>query len=50
MPDETCPICDRPVERIDRVDPITYALQPCGHQVDDRTYEELTHETDPNQN
>lgn len=42
MTDETCPLCDEPIEEIERDGEITYTLRPCGHQVDDRTYEELS--------
>lgn len=38
---DNCPICDEPVERVDRPDPVTYALRPCGHQVDEHVYEDL---------
>ena len=42
MTDRTCPICDEPIQEFERVDEITYTLHPCGHQVDDKTYEDLS--------
>ena len=41
MTDGTCPTCGKPIAEVERADEVTYALHPCGHQFDDRTYEEL---------
>ncbi|PSP79045.1 hypothetical protein BRC81_06115 [Halobacteriales archaeon QS_1_68_20] len=42
--DETtriCPACDEPIQSTDRIGPVTYVLEPCGHQVDDRIHAAL---------
>lgn len=36
-----CPACGEPIEEIESVGPITYALEPCGHQVDEEVYRDL---------
>lgn len=42
MTDDTCPACGEPIEDIEQVGRISYELQPCGHQIDDRLYEKLS--------
>ncbi len=39
-------MCDQSIEEIERVGPATFVLQPCGHQVDDRTRDDLTTKSD----
>ena len=41
MTERTCPICDEPIEEFEKVGPITYELDPCGHQVDERVHSDL---------
>lgn len=38
---ETCPACDELIEAVESVGPVTYELQPCGHQVDEGVYQDL---------
>lgn len=37
-PTRRCPACGTPVESARQVGPITYRLDPCGHQIDDRIH------------
>lgn len=48
MTDDTCPACGEPIEEFEQVGEISYELHPCGHQVDDRLYEQLSTKTDEN--
>ena len=34
----TCPACDVPVESFRQLGPVTWVLEPCGHQIDDRIH------------
>lgn len=43
---DACPVCDEPIADAERVDPVTFVLQPCGHQVDERTYSDLATDED----
>ena len=42
MTDEGCPACGETIEEFERVGEISYDLHPCGHQVDDLVYADLT--------
>ena len=37
-----CPICEERAEDARWIGPVTLVLEPCGHQVDDRVYRDMT--------
>lgn len=41
---KTCLICGEHVETTKSIGPVTYVLQPCGHQIDERVYREFVEE------
>ncbi len=46
-PTRTCPTCGEPIESTRQVGPVTYVLEPCGHQVDDRVLADFLSVDDP---
>lgn len=39
-----CPGCGAPVESVEKVGEVSFDLEPCGHQIDDRIYDEWVSE------
>lgn len=36
-----CPACGTHIESVEKVGAVTFVLEPCGHQVDDRVLAEV---------
>lgn len=41
-----CPACDAPVESVQDIGPVTWVLEPCGHQIDDRIHTDFWSESE----